>query len=81
MFVGLIFACQWNYIRRHEHLCGSIPEEDIKNRWFLRAALIPAVAMIAMIVALINPTASLLTYLIIPAGAFGLRHIRPLSRV
>jgi uncharacterized membrane protein len=73
--IGLLFAIQWRHICRHEHLCEPVPETDVIRHWFLRSALIPAVALIAGAVAIINPELSMLAYLIIPAAAGLLRHL------
>jgi uncharacterized membrane protein len=73
--VGLLFAVQWHHISRHEHLCEPVPEERIVRHWFLQSSLVPAVAVIAMIITMVSPPLSLLTYLVLPAGTYLLRQV------
>jgi uncharacterized membrane protein len=75
LMVGLLFAVQWRHITRHEHLCEPVPEGKIVRHWFLRSSLVPAVAGIAVVIAVVSPPLSLLTYLILPAGIYLLRQV------
>jgi hypothetical protein len=70
LLVGLLFAFHWRHICRNEHLCDPVPEKKIIHHWYLRSALVPAVAVIGGAVAFISPPFSLLVYLILPAGAY-----------
>jgi uncharacterized membrane protein len=73
--VGLLFTVQWHHIRRHEHLCEPVPEKAIVHAWFYRSMLVPAVAVIAMVIAMVSPPLSLLTYIVLPAGTFMLHQV------
>ena len=75
LVAGLLFAFQWRHICRHEHLCEPVPDEKIVRHWYLRSLLVPAVAVIAGVVAMVSPLLSLLTYFILPAGTILLHRI------
>jgi uncharacterized membrane protein len=75
LIVGLLFAIQWRHICRHEHLCDPVPGKKIVHLWFLRSALVPAIAVIAGVVALFSPPLSLMTYMVLPAGEYLMRFI------
>jgi uncharacterized membrane protein len=76
LIVGLFFAVEWRHICRHEDLCDPVPEKENVRRWFLRSALVPVVAVIAVIIAIFSPPLSLMTYLLLPAVAYLMRFIR-----
>jgi uncharacterized membrane protein len=73
LIVGLLFAHQWDHIRRHECLCDPVPEARIIRLWHLQAAFVPAIALAAIMISFISPVISLLVYLILPVGALALR--------
>jgi uncharacterized membrane protein len=75
LIAGLLFAIQWRHISRHEHLCEPVPEGKIVRQRFLRSSLVPAVAVIAVVIAMVSPPLSLLTYLVLPGGTYMLRQI------
>jgi len=75
LIVGLLFASEWHYICRHDHLCYPVPEKKNVRQWFYRSALVPVFAIAAGIVAVFNPSLSLMTYLLLPAGAYLLHFI------
>ena len=72
--VGFLFAVQWRHIHRHEHLCEPVPEMIVRV-WSYRSLLVPAVAVIAVVIALVSPALSLLTSLVLPAGTYLLRQV------
>jgi uncharacterized membrane protein len=75
LVVGLLFALHWRHICRHEHLCDPVPEKKIVHNWYLRSALVPAVAVTGGAITFISPSISLLIYIILPAGAYLVRYI------
>jgi uncharacterized membrane protein len=75
LLVGLLFAVQWRHICHHEHLCEPVPEEKIIRNWFLRLSLVPVIALIAGVIAIVNPPLSLLTYIVLPIGNYLLRQV------
>jgi uncharacterized membrane protein len=75
LVVGLLFAFNWHHICRHEHLCDPVPGKQVVRLWFLRSALVPAVAVTAGIIAVFNPSLSMMTYLLLPAGTYLMRLI------
>jgi uncharacterized membrane protein len=70
LVVNLLFAFHWRHIYRHEHLCDPVPEKKIIHHWYLRSALIPALAIIGGAIALISPPFYLLVYIILPACVY-----------
>ena len=76
MFIcGFLFFIQWHHIRRHEHLCEPVPDKAVKQAWFYRSMLVPAVAVTGGIISVLNPQISLWVYLAIPAGTYLLRKV------
>jgi uncharacterized membrane protein len=70
IIIGLIFSYHAHYILRSKKLCD--PHFDLKfmQGQFHRSALIPSIAFIAVIIAFVNPSLSLLVYLAIPVVWF-----------
>nr|WP_319377070.1 TMEM175 family protein [uncultured Methanoregula sp.] len=67
LIVGLLFAVHWKYIYRSEYLCDPVPDQNIIRARFIDTALIPIVAVVAILVSFVSCPASLLVYLAIPA--------------
>jgi uncharacterized membrane protein len=80
VIVGLIYAIQWRYICNSENLCDPLPDTDTMQQRVFQTLLVPAVAGLAVVVSLIDPTLSLLTYLVIPPLAYFLRGKRKLAQ-
>jgi uncharacterized membrane protein len=74
--VGIIYAVQWQYICRSEHLCDPLPDIQTLQQRTFQTLLVPAVAGVAMLLTLFSPTLSLLAYLVIPPLAFTVREKR-----
>nr|WP_320162293.1 TMEM175 family protein [uncultured Methanoregula sp.] len=66
LMVGLLFAVHWKHICRSEQLCDPHPDEKVIRARFIDTALIPIVAIAAIITSLFSCPASLLIYLVIP---------------
>jgi uncharacterized membrane protein len=73
VIVGIIYAVQWWYICKSEHLCDPLPDADTIQQRNFQTLLIPAVAGLAVIISVFDPTLSLLAYLVIPPVAHYLR--------
>jgi uncharacterized membrane protein len=80
VIVGIIFAVQWQYICKSEHLCDPLPDADTMQQRVFQTLLIPAVAGIAVIISVFSPTLSLLAYLVVPPVAYFLREKRIVHR-
>jgi len=66
LMVGLLFAVHWKHICRSEQLCDPHPDEKVIRARFIDTALIPIVAIAAIITSVFSCPASLLIYLVIP---------------
>jgi len=73
LIVGLFFAYQILYILKSVHLCDPETDRKFLQSHYLRAMLIPCVAFVAVIVSFVNPSVSLIVYLVIPVGFYFLR--------
>jgi uncharacterized membrane protein len=70
LIVGLIFSYHGYYLSQSEHLLN--PQADSKSLRiiFYQSLLIPGIALLAAIVSFVNPSASLLVYVIIPFAKY-----------
>jgi uncharacterized membrane protein len=70
LIVGIIFSCNLHYISRSKQVID--PEADLKSLRLLfhKSLLITGVAFFAAIISFVNPTSSLLVYLIVPFGRY-----------
>ncbi len=70
IIIGLIFSFHAHYILRSKKLCGPDFDLNFLQVQFHQSVLIPLVAFIAVIIAFVNPSSSLLVYLAIPVARF-----------
>jgi TMEM175 potassium channel family protein len=70
LIVGLFFAYQVSYISRSMHLCDPETDRNFLQSHYLQSMLIPGVAFVAVIVSFVNPSVSLMVYLVIPVCLF-----------
>ena len=70
LIVGLFFAYQVSYISKSVHLCDPETDRNFLQSHYLRSMLIPCVALVAVIVSFVNPSVSLMVYLVIPVGLY-----------
>ncbi|HJX55299.1 MAG TPA: TMEM175 family protein [Methanoregula sp.] len=70
LIVGLFFAYQVSYISKSEHLCDPETDRNFLQSHYLRSMLIPAVSFGAVIISFVNPSVSLMVYLVIPVGLY-----------
>lgn len=75
--VGLLFCVHWRHICSSSQLCDHSPDPSIIRLWYLQAALIPSIALLAILVSFLNPFGSLLVYFIAPVPYYLLNHTRP----
>jgi uncharacterized membrane protein len=70
LIVGLIFTYHLHYISQSKYLLD--PEADSKSLkvLFHQSLLIPGIALLAAIISFVNPSVSLLVYLIIPFARY-----------
>ena len=80
VIVGIIYAIQWRYICKSEHLCDPLPDAGTMQQRVFQTLLIPAVAGLAVIISIFHPAFSLLAYLVIPPLAYFLRGKQILAR-
>lgn len=73
IIIGLIFAYHARYILQTRKLCDPNFDQKFLQGQFHRSVLIPVIAFIAIIIALVNPSVSLLVYLAIPVARFFLQ--------
>jgi uncharacterized membrane protein len=74
--IGILFCLHWYHICNSSHLCNLFPDAATVRLWYFQAALIPAVALIAILIAFVNPVASLLVYLLVPVPYYLLHRRR-----
>ncbi|NTV00563.1 MAG: dihydropteroate synthase [Methanoregulaceae archaeon] len=68
--VGLIFSYHLNHISQSEHLLESKADMKSMKLLFYQCLLIPGIALLAAIISFVNPSVSLLVYLIIPFAKY-----------
>jgi uncharacterized membrane protein len=71
--IGLIFSYHAHYILRSRKLCDPDFDQKFLQGQFHRSVIIPLIAFIAIIIAFVNPSVSLLVYLAIPVARFFLQ--------
>jgi uncharacterized membrane protein len=74
--IGVLFCLHWSHICKASHLCARFPDDATVRLWYFQSALIPAVAVIAIIVAFVDPVASLLVYFLVPVPYYLLHRTR-----
>lgn len=70
LIVGLFFAYQVSYISKSVHLCHPDTDRNFLQSHYLRSMLIPGVSFGAVIISFVNPSVSLMVYLVIPVGLY-----------
>lgn len=70
LIVGLFFTYQVSYISKSVHLCYPETDRNFLQSHFLQSILIPGVAFVAVIVSFVNPSVSLMVYLVIPVALY-----------
>ncbi len=70
LIVGFFFAYHVSYISKSVHLCDPETDRNFLYSHYLRSMLIPGVAFMAAIVSIVNPSVSLMVYLVIPFGLY-----------
>jgi uncharacterized membrane protein len=73
IITGLIFSYHAQYILQSRKLCDPDFDQKFLQGQFHRSVLIPVLAFIAVIIAFVNPSLSLLVYLAIPVARFFLQ--------
>jgi uncharacterized membrane protein len=73
IIIGFIFSYQAHYILQSRKLCDPDFNQKFLQGQFYRSVLIPVIAFIAVIIAFVNPSVSLLVYLAIPVARFFLQ--------
>jgi uncharacterized membrane protein len=70
LIVGLIFSYHLHYISQSKYLLD--PEADSKSLrvLFYQSLLVPGIALIAVLISVVNPSVSLLVYLMIPFAKY-----------
>jgi uncharacterized membrane protein len=74
LIVGFIFAYNLHYISQSKQVID--PQADLKSLRILfhQSLLIPGIAFLAVIISFVNPTVSLLVYLIVPFARYFVDH-------
>jgi uncharacterized membrane protein len=70
LIIGLIFSFHAHYISRSENLCDPDIDKKFLHVQYHRSLLIPGIAFIASIISFVNPSVSLLVYLVIPVAGY-----------
>jgi uncharacterized membrane protein len=73
IIIGLIFSYQAYYILQSRKLCDSSFDQKFLEGQFYRSVFTSLIAVMAVFTALVNPSVSLLVYLVIPAARFFLQ--------
>jgi uncharacterized membrane protein len=73
IIIGLIFSYQAHYILQSRKLYDPDFDQKFLQGQFHRSVLIPVISFIAVIIAFVNPSVSLLVYLAIPVARFFLQ--------
>jgi uncharacterized membrane protein len=77
LIVGLIFSYHIHYISQSKYLLD--PEADSKSLrvLFHQSLLVPGIAFIAVLISVVNPSVSLLVYLMIPFAKYFVSRFGP----
>jgi len=70
LIVGLLFAYQVSYITKSVNLCDPDTDRNFLQSHYFRSMLIPGVSFVAVIISFVNPSISLMVYLVIPVGLY-----------
>jgi TMEM175 potassium channel family protein len=70
LIVGLIFSYHLHHISQSEYLLESRADMKSLKRPFHQSLLIPNIALLAAVISFVNPSVSLLVYLIIPFAKY-----------
>jgi uncharacterized membrane protein len=70
IIIGLIFSYHVHYISRSKNLCDPNTDKKFLHVQFHRSILITGIAFIAAIISFVNPSVSLLVYLVVPVAGY-----------
>jgi len=70
LIVGLIFSYHLQYISQSKHLLDPLADRKPQRVLFHQSLLIPGIAFIAAIISFVNPSVSLLVYLVVPFSRY-----------
>ncbi|HUW85496.1 MAG TPA: TMEM175 family protein [Methanoregula sp.] len=73
IIIGLIFSYHVHYISRSKNLCDPNTDKKFLHVQFHRSILITGIAFIAAIISFVNPSVSLLVYLVVPVAGYYVR--------
>jgi len=70
LIVGLIFSYHLHYISQSKHLLDPLADRKSLRVLFHQTPLIPGIAFIAVLISFVNPSVSLLVYLVGPFAKY-----------